>query len=60
MSDYEFNGRRCPYFQRFQGLPGHDPNATCTFGCWQEPRCITDEPMRGWPELGEPASKETP
>lgn len=21
----------------------------CTRGCWDEPRCITDEPLEGWP-----------
>lgn len=20
----------------------------CSFGCWEEPRCITDEPEGGW------------
>ncbi len=32
----------CPYYQRIKG-------ATCIYGCWQEPRCITDEPLYGWP-----------
>lgn len=22
---------------------------TCTFGCWQEPSCVTDTPTGGWP-----------
>lgn len=30
----------CPYYQT-----GSEP---CTFGCWTEPRCITDEPTEGW------------
>lgn len=29
----------CPYFRR--GLPGADPNGTCSFGCWDEPSCLT-------------------
>jgi len=42
----------CPYFR---GLPG----GTCTFGCWEEPRCFTDEPDGGWPSARrDPASGE--
>jgi hypothetical protein len=22
---------------------------TCSYGCWEEPRCHTDEPEKGWP-----------
>lgn len=32
----------CPYL-----LTGTEP---CETGCWEEPRCITDEPARGWAE----------
>ena len=30
----------CPYY-----LTGDSP---CLSGCWQEPRCITEEPAYGW------------
>lgn len=30
----------CPYLRT-----GRDQ---CVTGCWQEPRCITNEPMGGW------------
>lgn len=23
---------------------------SCSFGCYTEPACITDEPMTGWPK----------
>lgn len=32
----------CPYNRR--GLPGADPNGICSFGCWDEPSCMTDGP----------------
>lgn len=32
--------RTCPYFRR---------GAKCATGCWSEPFCITQEPLRGWP-----------
>jgi len=38
----------CAYYARYYGLPGCNPNATCTEGCWDEPRCVTDEPIEGW------------
>lgn len=22
----------------------------CSFGCWEEPRCITEQPREGWPD----------
>lgn len=32
----------CPYYR--------DPNnGVCQSGCWEEPKCHTDEPMGGWP-----------
>lgn len=30
----------CDYFQG-KGI--------CTHGCWEEPACMTDEPLEGWP-----------
>lgn len=51
MEDDDFNGRACPYFGRYYNLPGHDPAATCGFGCVDEPSCITDQPRDGWPAL---------
>jgi len=38
----------CPYYARYYDLPGHNPRATCAHGCWDEPRCVTDEPIEGW------------
>ena len=37
----------CPYLARWNNEPGHDPQATCTFGCTTEPACVTCGP---WPE----------
>lgn len=31
----------CAYYR---SLPG----GICTSGCWEEPTCFTDEPVRGW------------
>lgn len=39
----------CPYYQRYIGAPGHDPDGTCSFGCRDEPSCVTDQPAGGWP-----------
>lgn len=39
----------CPYFARFTNQPGHDPEATCSYGCVDEPACVTCEPSEGWP-----------
>lgn len=33
--------RDCPYFARHHGWLGHDPSATCAFGCVDEPNCVT-------------------
>lgn len=41
--------RDCPYYRRYYALPGHDPRGICSFGCYDEPSCITDEPYGGWP-----------
>lgn len=40
----------CPYLDRWEGRPGHDPEATCAFGCVDEPACVTGGP---WPERAE-------
>lgn len=47
---YEFNGLDCPYYARFQNLPGHDPDGVCAFTCYDEPVCVTGEPLGGWPD----------
>jgi hypothetical protein len=49
----EFNGRLCPYYARYWCHEGHDPEAICTFGCRDEPECVTCEPTGGWPELAD-------
>lgn len=36
----------CDYFQRQYG---GDPDGICSFGCWEEPECVTCEPSEGWP-----------
>lgn len=40
---------QCPYLARYESLPGHDPAATCGYGCSDEPQCVTCEPTGGWP-----------
>lgn len=37
----------CPYFRR--GEPGQDPHGICSFGCREEPSCMTDYCPPGWP-----------
>lgn len=37
----------CPYFRR--GEEGQDPEGTCSFGCRDEPSCMTDYAPPGWP-----------
>lgn len=39
----------CPYLARWRGTPGSDPEATCAYGCADEPECMTCEPEDGWP-----------
>ena len=39
----------CPYFRRYAGMEGHDPEGTCSYGCRDEPSCVTDRPLHGWP-----------
>lgn len=39
----------CPYYARWCNAPGHDPEATCGFGCRDEPECVTCRPWGGWP-----------
>lgn len=38
----------CPYYARWCSVEGHDPEATCTFGCVDEPECVTCRPSEGW------------
>lgn len=39
----------CPYFRRYAGVPGADPEGICSHGCREEPSCVTDRPIEGWP-----------
>lgn len=39
----------CPYFQTMTKPDAE--RGTCSFGCWDEPRCITCEPENGWPGM---------
>lgn len=41
----------CPYYARYESLPGHDPTAVCAFGCYDEPQCVTCVPRGGWPSV---------
>lgn len=41
----------CAYYRRANKLPGYDPEGTCSFGCVDEPACLTEEPMDGWPSV---------
>ena len=41
---------RCPYYAHYRN-PEKNPMKPCVFGCWDEPRCITDEPEEGWPQV---------
>lgn len=47
--DGEENLGDCPYLARWNALPGHDPEATCAYGCSDEPDCVTCQPSGGWP-----------
>ena len=38
----------CPYWARWLGLPGHDPEAVCGYSCIDEPACMTYQPPDGW------------
>lgn len=42
----EVRWEECAYFMR--GLPGADPEGTCSFGCREEPNCMTGRPAEGW------------
>lgn len=46
-SDWDYG--HCPYYARYYGLAGSDPQAICSYGCQEEPACVTDEPSEGWP-----------
>lgn len=35
----------CPYYAHYRG----GPFGTCSFGCREEPECVTCEPEEGWP-----------
>ena len=44
----------CPYFRKYHRLTGADEegawgSGTCTYGCWDEPHCVTSRPPEGWP-----------
>lgn len=41
----------CPYLMRYESIPGHDPQAVCSYGCWDEPQCVTCVPHGGWPKF---------
>ena len=55
--DGEIDLGTCPYFARYMGLQGHDPQAVCyqMSVCERagEPLCVTDEPRGGWPSMRE-------
>lgn len=38
----------CAYYQRCRGVEGYE-DGTCSFGCRDEPECVTCEPSDGWP-----------
>lgn len=41
----------CPYFATYAGLPWAEKGAVCSYGCWEEPECVTCEPNGGWPSV---------
>ena len=51
LSEEGWNGRSCPYFNRYHRQPGFDPHAICIYDCREEPLCVTDEPSVGWPMM---------
>ena len=42
----------CPYYQRYIGVPGADPEGVCmqmgVCTCAGEPQCVTWQPLEGW------------
>lgn len=51
----DLNLRVCPYYRLYHGDPNpgegaHGPG-TCMGGCHDEPACVTDEPLEGWPPV---------
>lgn len=34
----------CPYLAKWEQQPGHDPEAVCDRGCYDEPVCVTGGP----------------
>lgn len=45
----------CAYYQRtyMEAFPDADPDGQCSFGCSEEPACLTSEPYHGWPNARE-------
>ena len=35
--------------QDLSGCAYYQGKGTCSYGCWEEPRCQTGEPLEGWP-----------
>lgn len=38
----------CAYYLRYMKVEGFE-DGTCSFGCREEPECVTCEPEGGWP-----------
>lgn len=43
-ADFEIPYEDCAYYRRYYALPGADPHGICSFGCRDEPACITSFP----------------
>ena len=39
----------CAYYRRYHRMPDANPEAACSYSCGDEPACITNEPIGGWP-----------
>lgn len=39
----------CPYYQNRWLRNRPELPGKCLRGCWDEPSCVTDEPLDGWP-----------
>lgn len=46
--EVEPNWPTCRYYQ----TAGRTdiPTESCSFGCWEEPNCVTGQPTEGWPQ----------
>ena len=44
----------CPYYQNRWLRDRPELPGTCTRGCCQEPACVTDQPLNGWPSERNP------